>query len=269
MTSVTQHARAAATSTWLEKLTRAGFVGYGVTHLLLAWVAIQIATQKPGTDIDQSGALRMLASGTLGKALVLLIAFGFVAMAIWQGLLAAVGHLEHQGKRRVLERLASLGRTLLYVYLGWTAWKVYKGTTAGGDQQQQSASDLMSQPNGALLVTVGGVILAIFGIALAVYGWQQHFMEHLGTRRMSPQMRKASRWLGVAGYIAKGVAYGVAGVLLAIAGSTYDPDKARGLDAALRALAAQPYGWLLLGTVAAGLAAFGVFCLIQARYRKV
>jgi len=58
-------------------------------------------------------------------------------------------------------------------------------------------------------------------------------------------------------------------VLLVSAAVTYDPDKARGLDAALRTLAAQPYGGFLLAVVALGIAAFGVFCFIQARYRKV
>jgi hypothetical protein len=86
---------------------------------------------------------------------------------------------------------------------------------------------------------------------------------------MSPDLKITTRWLGIVGYVAKGIAYGVAGVLLVTAARTYDPAKARGLDAALRTLAAQPYGQLLLAIIAAGLAAFGVFCLLQMRYRKV
>ncbi|GIH05614.1 hypothetical protein Rhe02_36810 [Rhizocola hellebori] len=264
-----QQARAVARHPVLEHLTRAGFLGYGLTHLLLAWVALQIALQKPTTDVDQSGALRVLASAGAGRILVLLIAFGFAAMTVWQVLSAAVGHLEFSGGRRVFERVASAGRAILYAYLGWTAWKVFKGASAGGDQQQQSVSDLLTRPNGQTIVLLAGFALAIFGIALVIYGFQKQFMHHLRTGKMSADLKRTMRWLGIAGYVAKGVAYGVAGALLMVAARSFDPAKARGLDAALRTLAAQPYGRLLLAVIAAGLAAFGVFCLLQSRYRKV
>ncbi len=267
--SATTQAEAVVRSTWLERLTRAGFLGYGLTHLLLAWVALQIAAQRPAADVDQSGALQLLVGGSMGGVLVLLIALGFAAMSLWQALLVFVGHREHRGNRRLFERVASAGRTVLYGYLGWTAWKVFKGASAGGDAQQQNASDLMTRPNGATLVMIAGLVLSLFGVGLIVYGWRQDFMDHLRTGEMGRQLRDMSRWLGIIGYVAKGVAYGVAGVLLTVAGSTYDPAKARGLDTALRTLAEQRYGGLVLTTIAAGLAAFGVFCLLQARYRKV
>ncbi len=264
-----QHAKAAVRHPLLEHLTRAGFVGYGVTHLLLAWVALQIALQRPSTDADQSGALGLLAAGGFGRVLLVLIAIGFVAMTLWQVLTAAVGHREFSGGRRLFERVASAGRAILYAYFGWTAWKVFKGAAAGGDQQQQSVSDLLTRPNGQTIVSLAGIVLAIFGVGLAVYGWKEEFLHHLSTGKMSPEARKTTRWLGITGYVAKGVAYGVAGVLLLMAARSYDPAKARGLDTALRTLAAQPYGGLLLTVVAAGLAAFGVFCVLQSRYRKV
>ena len=49
----------------------------------------------------------------------------------------------------------------------------------------------------------------------------------------------------------------------------YDPEKARGLDAALQTLREQSYGPLLLALIALGIAAFGVYCFLQSRYRKV
>ena len=75
--------------------------------------------------------------------------------------------------------------------------------------------------------------------------------------------------LGVVGYVAKGLAYGTLGILVLIAALQFDPGKSRGLDQALRTLAEQPAGDALLIGVAFGIAAYGVFCLFQARYRKV
>jgi hypothetical protein len=73
----------------------------------------------------------------------------------------------------------------------------------------------------------------------------------------------------MAGYTAKGIAYGIAGVLVVVAAVKYDSAKASGLDGALKTLAAQTYGTWLLALVAVGIAAFGIYCFSQARYRKV
>jgi hypothetical protein len=86
---------------------------------------------------------------------------------------------------------------------------------------------------------------------------------------MSISVRKATRRLGILGYTAKGSAYAIAGVLVVVAAVTSDAAKAGGLDSALKTLAGRSYGPWLLGLIALGFAAFGVYCFSQARYRKV
>ena len=272
--SVTQQAQStanrAADSKLLEYLTRAGFIGYGVVHLLFAWLALQIAFGKSSGDGDQSGALRELVTQPFGRTLVILTTIGLVAMAIWQAFEAAIGHRTDQGKTRVMERVASAGRVLIYLYLAYTGYKVLKGAnSSSADSQQKASENLMAATGGRWLVGLIGLVVAAIGIGLAIWGLQKKFEKHLHLGRMSAAMRKSSRRLGVAGYVAKGVAYAIAGVLLVVAAVTYEPDKARGLDGALRTLAEQSYGTWLLALMALGIAAFGVFCFIQARYRKV
>lgn len=272
--SLTNEARStasrAADSKVLEKLARAGFIGYGVVHLLFAWIALQIAFGGASSQGDQSGALQQLASQPLGTFLVIATGVGLLAMAIWQALEAAVGHRADQGRTRTLERLASAGRTIVYLYFAWTCYKVTKDAGASSaDSQQQTSQQLMGSTGGRLLVGLAGVVLAAIGVGLVIYGVKKKFEKHLHLAQMSPKTRQLSRRLGMAGYGAKGVAYAIAGVLLLAAAVTYDAGKARGLDAALHTLAQQSYGTLLLSLVALGIAAFGVFCLIQSRYRKV
>jgi hypothetical protein len=267
--SVSSNARRVQHSSLLEWLTRAGFIGYGLVHLLLAWLALQIAFGGADDSGDQSGALRELASKPFGTALVYAIAVGFVAMAIWQVFEAAIGHRDERGTRRTLERLGSVGRVLVYGYFAWTCVKVTRGASTGGDQQQQSASDLMTSSGGRWLVGLAGLGLAALGVGLAVYGWREEFRRHLNTGTMSAQFRRTSVLLGKIGYLAKGVAYGIAGALLVVAAYNYDPEKARGLDSALHALARQQFGSVLLTLIALGIAAFSVFCFVQAKYRKV
>jgi hypothetical protein len=86
---------------------------------------------------------------------------------------------------------------------------------------------------------------------------------------MTRNARRVTRRLGQVGYVAKGIAFTIVGVLLVDAALTDNPAKSRGLDAALHLLVEQPYGVLLLIAVGAGFAAFGIYCFVQAKYRKV
>ncbi|MDG4788337.1 DUF1206 domain-containing protein [Micromonospora sp. WMMD1102] len=260
----------AANSKPLEILTRAGFLGYGLVHLLFAWLALQIAFGKPAADGDQSGALATLAAQPLGKFLVGAVGIGLLAMAIWQAFEAAVGHQEYRGRERTVERVTSVGRTLFYLYFAWTSYQVVQHASASSaDKQQAMTEQLMSSSGGRFLVGLIGLAVAALGAGLVWYGAVKKFERHLKTGQMSPQTRKLARRLGVAGYVAKGVAYGIAGLLVLTAAINYDPERARGLDGALHTLREQAFGSILLTLMALGIAAFALYCVVQAKYRKV
>lgn len=271
--SATQHARTtasrAAQSKPLEYLARGGFIGYGIIHLLFAWLALQVAFSGSGSESDQSGALRTLAAQPAGKALVVIISVGLVAMAIWQAFEAAIGESGQTGRTAVAERFISGCRAVLYAYFAYLGYKVVSGANSSqADSQEQYTAKLMEASGGRFLVGLIGLIVVGVGVGLVIYGVTKKFEKHLNTGQMG-HLRQTVRRLGVAGYSAKGVAYGVSGALIVLAAVNYDPEKARGLDAALRTLAEQSYGPWILGLVALGIAAFGVYCFFQARFRKV
>lgn len=274
MSSLPSQARGAASrtanSTWLEHLTRGGLVGYGVIHLLFAWLILQIAFDGSSTDGDQSGALHKLAEEPFGTFLIALIVLGLVAMTIWQLLEATVGHRSERGRHRLYERIASAGRAAFYLYFCWTGIKVLRGKKASSaDTQQQASEDLMASGGGRFFVAFAGIAIAAIGAGLVIYGVRKKFEKHLKTSRMTAQMRRLSQRLGITGYVAKGAAYGIAGILFLVAAVQYDPDRARGLDATLTVLSQQAYGPWLLALTALGIAAYGLFSIVQARYRQV
>jgi hypothetical protein len=265
-----QTASRAADSKPLEYLARGGFVGYGIVHLLFAWIALQVAFGASNQESDQSGALQSLAGHNGGKTLLVLIAIGMVAMAVWQAFEAIIGESGEQTKAAIAERVVSGIRAVLYLFLAWTAVKVIRGANASmGDNQESKSRTVMDASGGRWLIGFVGLVVLGTGIGIFVYGLLKKFEEHLNTQQMSPSVRKTTRRLGMFGYAAKGTAYAIAGVLVVIAAVTYDPDKARGLDAALKTLAGNSWGVWLLGLIALGIAAFGVFCFAQAKYRKV
>lgn len=248
----------------LVDTARAGFVGYGILHLVLAWLAAQIAFGHATEEGDQSGAFQALSQQSIGKVLLALIAIGLFAMALWQGLTAAIGH------DKVTERIVSGCRTVVYVVLGISAVKALAGTPSSGSQKSQNASGgVLGHTAGVWLIALVGLVVIGVGVGLVVIGVLRKYDDNLMTGRMNRTTRTLSHVLGTSGYVAKGTAFAIAGVLLVDAAVTHDPKKGGGLDSALHTLAGEPYGKFLLLLMALGIAAFGVYCFFQARYRKV
>ena len=265
-----QAARVAKHNDGLEALARLGFIGFGLTHLVLAWIAVQLAFGRAPADGDQLGAFQLLRHAPLGVLLLALVAIGLAATAVWQALEAAVGHTDVRGATRVGERLASVGRTLAYGFFAVSALKLlFRPTTGGAGEKQAAAGSLLDAPGGPWLVGLIGIGVVVTGGGLVWYGATRHFERHLKTGQMTEPTRHTVGLLGVIGYVAKGVAYAIAGVLVVTAAVHYDPSAARGLDASLRALTQSTWGVWLLFAMAAGIAAYGLFAIAQARYRRV
>jgi hypothetical protein len=274
MSSATSHVKGsasrAADSKPLEYLARGGFITYGIIHLLLAWLALQVAFGDSGKEGDQSGALQSLAGNGFGKVLLVVIVIGMVGLAIWQALSAIIGEKGQTGKRAIAERVISGIRAIVYLWLAWTAVKVIRGAnSSSANNTKNKSSSLMSHTGGRWLIGLIGLVILGIGIGLIVYALKKEFEKRLKMQQMPASVRKSTDRLGMGGYSAKGVAYGIVGVLVVSAAVTYDPSKARGLDAALKTLASESYGVWLLVLIALGFAAFGVFCFVQAKYRKV
>ena len=268
--SVRRTAGKARHNSLLVALTRAGFVGYGLLHLAVGWLALQIAFGHATQEGSQSGAFRLLSQQPLGRPLLIVVAVGLLAMAVWQALEAAVGHHDETGRRRVAERVFSAARTVVYAALAWTAFQVQAGAqTSSAGQQEQATSGVLAHPDGRVLVVLGAIVVIGVGIGLLVYGAKRMFVRRLMTGRMSHSTRRLAIGLGRLGYMAKGVAFGIAGVLALAAAVKKDAARSTGLDGALHTLAGKPLGQLLLVAVAAGFAAFGVYCFFQSRYRRV
>jgi hypothetical protein len=111
----------------------------------------------------------------------------------------------------------------------------------------------------------------MIGVALyqAYKGITQKFLDDAKTEETSPGVRKWIGRVGTVGHLARAVVFGLIGIFLVKAGIDYAPKTAVGLDGALAKLANQPYGSILLGIVAAGLIAFALHSLSDARYRRI
>jgi hypothetical protein len=244
-------------------VARIGLVMYGLVYLLIAWLAAQVAIGASAQP-DKSGALQTVASS--GWAWVLwVIAVGLAAMALWRLYEVIWGRKRHEWSHRVIGGF----KVVMYGYLSYSAVKVAtSGPAAASDgQQQQQVGGLLTETWGRILVGLVGLGV-IGGSGYLFYrGWKRKFLKDMDLSSASPGVRKAVGRAGQVGHMALGVAWLIAGVLIVLAAVQVDPNKASGLDASLKTIAAQPYGQIMLGVIAFGLAAYGVYNLFAARYR--
>ena len=264
-------AEQAGDSASLEWLARAGLIAYGGVHLLLGWLAVQIAWgASDSKSADTSGALKTLASQPFGKVLLWLIAVGLVALALWQASEAIWGYHNREGAKRVGKQFTSGAMAVIYVALAASAASFALGSGSSSSQSEKHAtSGVLAWPGGRVIVVLTALIIIGIGVASVVKGVRKAFAEEIDTSAMSPAVRDGVQRLGQTGYVAKGVALALVGGLLSYATLSFDRQKTPGLDGAMQTILTQPLGRFLLTAVALGFAAFGVFAILQSRYRKM
>lgn len=245
-------------------LVRTGLVSYGIVHLVIAWLALQLAFGKSDQQASQQGAMQELGEKPLGGVLLWVVGIGLFALALWQLIDAIAGqHQDEDKKKEAAGRLKSVGKAVVYIVIGIQAVKATGGSSGGGQEKTMTAK-LMEAPAGRVLVAIVGLVILIVGIYHVYKAVTAKFTENLvggvGTTTIA---------LGRAGYGSKGVALAIVGVLFGWSAITYDPNKAGGLDSALRRLKDAPAGPVLLTLIALGIACFGVYCFVWARKVKI
>ncbi len=259
-------AREAHSSDWLDRAARVGLVAYGVVHVVIGWLALQLAFGDRSGKASGDGAIRELADQSFGLIVVWLIAVGMFLLMAWRLVEALLGHRDEEGFTRTRRRLTSAGRAVIYGYLAWAALAVAAGIGSSSGGTDSTTAKLMNQTGGQLLVAAVGVVIALIGVFLVRKAWTEKFADEMDHQGRSGTSGTVYVWLGKVGCVAKGIAFGIVGGLFCYAAATHDAQKSGGLDQALSEVLKQPFGPYLLGAIALGFAAYGLFCLAQARY---
>lgn len=263
-------ARHVADSKPVKVGARIGLASYGVTHLLIAWLAFQIAFGGGGGEqANQSGAFQELAQHTGGKVLLWILFVGFVAIGLWRLEQAIWGYTyQEDTTKRLRKRAASGAKVVVFGVLAFLAARTALGDGGGGGGGQKAAAGILGIPGGQLIVGAVGIGVIVAGGVKMWRGWKKKFLDDMDVPS-DHRARQVLERTGQSGFIARGAATALVGVLVVIAAIRFDPNKASGLDAALHTLAQQPFGPWLLALVALGIAAYGVFLFFDARYHRV
>jgi hypothetical protein len=268
-TTAKRAAREAEDSKPVEGMARFGLCGRGLVYLVVGLLALQVAFGHHGRAY-RNGALAAIRDKPLGGFLLVALAVAFTGYAGWRLLQAATGHRDEDDERkRAAKRVASLGRGLLYASFAWTDVRFLMTSQESRDRTEPLTARVMSWPGGQTLVCCVGAALIVGGGYMVFRGVTQKFLERLDLHGAPRAAEVAAATVGLVGMVSRGVLVGLVGGFLVQAAVTYDPDKAKGLDASLKSLADEPLGGLLIGVLGIGLVAFGVWSFLEARYRKV
>lgn len=254
---------------WVARMVRLGYVAKGIIYLLIGTLAFRLAAGLDGGRLlDPTGALRIVFRQPFGFVLLLSIGVGILTYSAWQ-LVEGIWDTRRKGG-------------------GWGWWHrsltMIKGVAYGGVGVQAlrmvfgiRAAQMNLITEGVIRVPlIGGIFLALVGVGVAIYGLfeikgavRSQFGDDLNEWRLR---REAGAWaihLGRIGNGARGIILTVMGSAFVSAGLDRDANKAGGISDALRTLFSQPYGVVLVALVGAGLALFGVFQLLHARYARL
>lgn len=258
---------------WLRWLARCGFVAEGLVYVLIGGFALLVAFEPDQRPQGSKGALDRLGDAPLGEAMLVVLAAGLAAFVLWQGA-QALFDPEHRGDRWSRKRMAArlgclLNAALHAVLVGDAAWHVL---TAGGDADHGRAlaqwiTRIMQLPAGRWTVALSGLGIVLFGLFQfyrAATGVKHKDLDLGHTRLRIPLLA-----LAVLGCLARGIVFALIGSFLVHAAWRYDAAQATGVAGALSVLKAQPYGAWLLGAVACGLIAYGLFQIAKARFRVI
>jgi hypothetical protein len=262
---------------WYAWLARIGLVAKGVSYGIVGVLALMLALGVGGKATSRQGALAAIADEPFGQLLLILLAFGFAAYAIWRFVQAfaereddeeAKGQAKNWGKRA-----GYIGRGLVYAALTVTTVKLLTSGSAGGESQSEKAKQTTSTafdlPGGRGLVGLAGLAILGAGLWNVYRAFTTKFEDKWRAGQMSQAELTWGRRVGVVGHVARGVVFGLIGVFIIKAAVEYDPDEAIGLDGALQKLANAAYGPYLLGATAVGLICYALYCFVDARYRDV
>jgi hypothetical protein len=263
-------AKADAGTGWYAGLARTGLIAKGISFGIVGVLAVKLALGDGGTATSRQGALQALAHHSFGKIVLILLAIGFAAYASWRFVQAAVEH--SGGAKKWGKRAGYIVRGLIYAGLTFSAIKIITGSTGGQSQNQkahQTTATLLSWPDGKWIVGVAGAAIIAAGLWNLYRGLSKKFEDRWRVGEMGGSARKWGGRAGLLGHGARGVVFGLIGIFVVKAAIDYKPKDAIGLDGALQKLAHAGYGPFLLGLTAVGLVCYGIFCLVDARYRDV
>jgi len=271
--NIKQSIRQAASHAWFERLARLGYASKGLVYFIVGFLAAQAAFSMGGRTTDTSGALSEIVNQPFGKFLLFLVTIGIIGYALWR-MVQTILDPEHQGQKidakRIAQRIGYALSALGYAGLALTAVKLIMGSgRSNSDTTEDLTAQILAQPFGQWLVGLAGAMVIGVGFSYFYEAYKAKFRRHFKLDEMSQTEQTWATRLGRFGIAARGIVFVIIGLFLIQAGRLSDASQTKGLGEVLGILAQQPFSPVILAIVPLGLIAYGIYSVIEARYRRI
>ena len=256
------------TRSLIEPIARVGLVARGALYVMVGVLAVMAALGSGGKTTDPRGAVAEVGRLEAGEPLLLLLALGLTAFAVWRAV-QAIQDLDRKGRSlgALLTRLGFLISGFLHLMLAATTAGVVI-TVRGGSVRSWVARALV-EPLGVYAVAIAGAIVIGVGFEQFYRAWSMSFEKDLDMKAMSPGMQTWVGVIGRLGFTARGITFLIVGWFLIRAAMNVSAREVKDMGQALRVIGTQWHGDVLLGLVAVGTVAYGLMTFIEARYRRI
>ena len=266
-------AKEVAYSPAVEKLTRLGYAVKGFLYMAIGFTAIAGALGKSTTPADQMGAIASFRKLPYAEPVLWIILIGLVAYSLW-GVTRAILDPFHKGSdlKGLLARVGYLISAVTYASFVIPTYELIQGARHPGSSTHttvQLVSKVMSMPMGRWIVGLIGLAAVAAGLYQIYSAIKMDFDQRFKPYALDDEQKRVATQVGRFGIIARGIVFAIVGGFLVLAAYQANPGSARGFDGAFRFLANQPYGLYLLGIVAAGLIAFGIYSFMSAAWFRL
>jgi fumarate reductase subunit D len=262
----------AAANPLLALLERLGYVVRGALYAVMGLLALGFALGVGGGQTtDLSGSLVFLISNPLGKLVLVVVAVGLGAYAVW-GFTRAIYDPLHRGRDAggYAARLGFVSSAISYAAIVFFALQILVGSGGGaGDSTQKSIAAILTHPGGGPLTIVIGLVAILIGLGQFLEAYRATFKEDLKGAEMSTSERDIAIKLGRFGMLARGVIFLIIGWFLVQAGMHHDAGQVQGFGGAFLFLLGQPFGRVVLAIVALGFVALGLHSFACARWIRL
>jgi hypothetical protein len=260
----------------VEIMARFGYAARGLIYFVMGLLAVLLAFGTGGKTTDQQGAIATIGSQMEGRILLWLVLIGLICYSLW-GLILAVLDPLHKGHdtKGVADRIGYMFSGIAYALLVLPSYALLEGGShpahngAQGAQTQHYVAKILTMPWGQWLVGISGVVVILIGFFQIYQGFKPAFERELQLVKLDAIQLKWVKRFGRFGTIARGVIFVLVGIFLFVAAYTANSSKAKGFDGALTSLMHQPYGRWLMGSIALGLIAMGIYSWFVALFLRL
>ena len=258
---------------WITPVAQAGLIAKGIVYCLVGLMAFMAAFSLGGQSTkqaDTTGALKFVEDLPAGKWLLMAVGIGLLCYALWRVVEAFTQNkYRDSNNKKVGNKLRLVLSAIGYLTLGIAAIRIATSSSqgsSGGNSNQETASDILSQPMGQWLLGLLALILAGVGVYQIYYAWSEKYKKHVSSIPGSGSQILLKT--GKVGYAARGIVWLIIAWMLLNAALHANASEAGDTSQAFGFLQDSSYGQLLLGVISAGFICYGVFCFIRARYER-